>query len=147
MEWTTIITTLIGGLLGGGGLSAILNWRNIKKKGSAEADSAAIDALNNAINTMSQIDEGKDKEITDLKQELRDKQTQIDNLNEQLTQKRCENTTKGYYMCVHQGCNLRRPTMGRGKEYYAKHNGETDFGCDYLSIEELIEQYKNKRNE
>lgn len=146
MEWTTIITTLIGGLLGGGGLSVILNWKSLQKKGSAEADSAAIEALNNAINTMSQIDEGKDKEIAALKEECKTLRAEVADLNEQLTQKRCENTTKGYYMCIHQGCVLREPSMGRGKAYYDKHKGEPDFGADYTPVEDLLSDYKNRKN-
>lgn len=76
-------------------------------------------------------DEKKDKLIAELQKALADK--------------RCECTTKGYYMCIHQGCVLRRPSLGRGKEYYKAHAADADFGADYTPVEDLLAEHRKTR--
>lgn len=142
MDWTQILS-LLGGLIGGGGLSVLITLKYARKKAGAEADNAAITALNNAIGTLTTIDDNKDKEIADLKAENATLQTSVSDLQTQLADKRCECTTKGYYMCVHQGCVLRRPSSGRGRAYFKEHCDETDFGADFYTVEELLDNYKN----
>ncbi len=139
MDWVKFVETLIAFLMGGG-LFKLATLKSSKKKGDAEADGAVVNVLNEVINTLHSVDDNKDKEIAALKAECREK-------NEQLADKRCENTTKGYYMCVHQGCVLRRPAMGRGKEYYSAHCKEIDFGADYDTVEQLLKQYKLEKKE
>lgn len=134
MDWIQIIS-ILGGFIGGGGLTALFTLKFSRKKAGADADNAAITALNNAITTMTGIDNGKDDEITSLK-------TENSTLRAQIADKRCECTTKGYYMCVHQGCVLRRPSLGRGKAYFAEHGQEADFGADFHSVEELLAERK-----
>lgn len=121
-------------------IGAVVTFATLKatrKKSNAEADNAAIDGLKAAIAELRDMqaesdrrDEKKDKLIADLQKALADK--------------RCECTTKGYYMCIHQGCVLRRPSLGRGKEYYKAHAADADFGADYTPIEELLEEYRTK---
>lgn len=136
MNWTLIISNLAA-LIGGGALSTLVTLRATRKKAGADADNAAIEGLKAAIAELRDMqaesarrDEKKDKLIADLQKALADK--------------RCECTTKGYYMCIHQGCVLRRPSLGRGKEYYKAHAADADFGADYTSIEELLEEYRTK---
>lgn len=136
MNWTLIISNLAA-LIGGGALSTFVTLRATRKKAEADADNAAIDGLKAAIAELRDMqsdsdrrDEKKDKLIADLQKALADK--------------RCECTTKGYYMCIHQGCVLRRPSLGRGKEYYKAHAADADFGADYTPIEELLEEYRTK---
>lgn len=143
MDWIQIIT-LIGGFIGGGGLMTLITARAQKKKVGAEADNAAIEALNNAITTMTGIDNDKDREIADLKSENGELRKTIGDLQSQLADKRCECTTKGYYMCVHQGCVVRRPSLGRGKTYFSEHGQEVDFGADFDTIEELLREHKKQ---
>ncbi len=146
MDWMQLIELLIG-FIAGGGIVKLATIKSSKRKGDAEADSAVVKVLNDAITTMSNLDEGKDREIADLKAESRQKSETIAKLRQELADKRCENTTKGYYMCVHQGCMLRRPTLGRGKEYYDQHNKETDFGADFTPVEQLIKECKAQMRE
>lgn len=134
MDWIQIIS-ILGGFIGGGGLTALFTLKFSRKKAGAEADNAAITALNNAITTMTDIDNGKDAENTTLRAQIGDLQTQ-------LADKRCECTTKGYYMCVHQGCVLRRPSLGRGRAYFKEHCDEMDFGADFYTVEELLDEYR-----
>ena len=141
MDWIQIIS-ILGGFIGGGGLTALFTLKFSRKKAGADADNAAITALNNAITTMTGIDNGKDDEIASLKTENSTLRAQIGDLQTQIADKRCECTTKGYYMCVHQGCVLRRPSLGRGKAYFAEHGQEVDFGADFYTVEELLDEYK-----
>ena len=136
MDWTLILSTLTA-LIGGGALSTLATLRATRKKAGADADNAAIAGLKAAIAELRDMqsdsdrrDEKKDKLIAELQKALADK--------------RCECTTKGYYMCIHQGCVLRRPSLGRGKEYYKAHESDTDFGADYTPVEELLEEYRTK---
>lgn len=136
MDWTLIISNLAA-LIGGGALSTFVTLRATRKKAEADADNAAIKGLKAAIAELRDMqsdsdrrDEKKDKLVADLQKALADK--------------RCECTTKGYYMCIHQGCVLRRPSLGRGKEYYKAHAADADFGADYTPIEELLEEYRTK---
>lgn len=136
MDWTLIASTLTA-LIGGGALSTLATLRATRKKAGADADNAAIEGLKAAIAELRDMqsdsdrrDEKKDKLIAELQKALADK--------------RCECTTKGYYMCIHQGCVLRRPSLGRGKEYYKAHESDTDFGADYTPVEELLDEYRTK---
>ena len=141
MDWMQIIS-LIGGFVGGGGLTALVTLKFSRRKAGAEADGAAIDALNNAISTMKGIDNDKDRDIADLKAENSSLREQLEKVQEHLADKRCECTTKGYYMCIHQGCVLRRPALGRGKTYFAEHGDDVDFGADFDTVEELLEEHR-----
>ena len=142
MDWIQILTLILGFLGGGGGLTALVTIRSQQKKAGADADNAAITALNNAITTMTDIDNEKDAEIASLKSENTTLRTQIEDLQTQLADKRCECTTKGYYMCVHQGCVLRRPSLGRGKTYFSEHGNDADFGADFYTVEEILDEYR-----
>ena len=62
MDWIQIIS-IMGGFIGGGGLTALFTLKFSRRKAGADADNAAITALNNAITTMTGIDNGKDDEI------------------------------------------------------------------------------------
>ncbi len=125
MDWTTIITALLS-LIGGGGLATFITWRASKKKSNAEADSAAFKALEQAHQLIAELE----KEKADL--------------NDQLADKRDECTTKGFYMCVHQGCVCRRPAIGRGKIYFSAHKHDECLDSDFTPIEDLVAQYKRK---
>lgn len=134
MNWTLIISNLAA-LIGGGALSTLVTLRATRKKAGADADNAAIEGLKAAIAELRDMqsdsdrrDEKKDKLIAELQKALADK--------------RCECTTKGYYMCIHQGCVLRRPSLGRGKEYYQAHAADADFGADYTPVEDLLAEYR-----
>lgn len=146
MDWMRLIEIVVG-FIAGGGVVKLVTLKSSRKKGNAEADGAVVNVLNEVINTLHTVDDNKDKEIADLKKECREKSEMIISLQQQLADKRCENTTKGYYMCVHQGCVLRRPTMGRGKEYYDAHSKEVDFGADFESVEQLLKAYKLEKKE
>lgn len=135
MDWTQILLSALT-FLGGGGIATLVTLRSKHKKGEAEADVASIGALECALKLAS------DKDAV-----IAAKDAKIEELRTELAAKRDENTTKGYYMCVHLGCPLRRPSLGRGKTYFTQNSGSENFGADYTSIETLYNDYKRKAPE
>ncbi|MBQ2006320.1 MAG: hypothetical protein II205_02025 [Bacteroidales bacterium] len=134
MDWTAIVGYAFGAL-GLFDLGRLVFFKSSKKKASAEADSVAVDVLNNAL-------EALDKRLEEYQNLAREKDAEITRLQKELADKRNENTTKGFYMCVHQACPLRRPTLGRGKQYYDEHRDEDMLGADMRTLEKLIAEYK-----
>lgn len=134
MDWTLIVSNLTT-LIGGGALSTLATLRATRKKAGADADNAAIEGLNAAIAELRDMQSESDR-----REEKKDKL--IADLQKALADKRCECTTKGYYMCIHQGCVLRRPSLGRGKEYYKAHAADADFGADYTPVEDLLAEHR-----
>ena len=152
LDWTNILSMAFGGAGIIGAVVTLVNLRATKKKANAEADGAVVDALNAAIDglrdTISELrDMQNESDARDEKKNelIKEKDALIADLQKHLADKRCENTTKGYYMCVHQGCVVRRPSLGRGKEYFASHEKEYDFGADFTPIEDLIEEYRRRK--
>lgn len=141
MDWMTIITSATA-LLEGGIILRMATLKSAKRKAGAEADNAGIDALKNAISELRELQTESGAREDKLNAQIAERDAKIEKLHGELSDKRCENTTKGYYMCVHQGCVVRCPSLGRGKEYYKQHVGEDDFGADYYTIEELLEMRK-----
>lgn len=137
MDWTLIVSNLTT-LIGGGALSTLVTLRAIRKKAGADADNAAIKGLKDAIAELRDMQSDSDR-----RGEKKDKL--IAELQKALADKRCECTTKSYYMCIHQGCVLRRPSLGRGKEYYKAHAADADFGADYTPVEDLLAEHRKTR--
>ena len=136
MNWTEILNMLLP-LLFGGGIATFATLRATRKRANAEADNAAIDGLKSAISELREM-----QEESETREEKKD--ALIAELQKALADKRCECTTKGYYMCIHQGCVLRRPSIGRGREYYKAHEADVNFGADYTPVEELLEEYRTR---
>lgn len=129
-----IIIALLSAVTGGGlatVVQRVITMKSEKRKAAAEADSAdaradgeRIDAIDKALDTIVKL-QAKVEEVEEHRSELRD-----------------ECTTKGYYMCVHLGCPLRKPTLGRGKSFFKEHSKDDSFGADYTPIEDLYGRYK-----
>lgn len=113
--------------------------RSTKRKANAEADSAMIEPLKNTIDILNQqILDGNSR------------RSEIEQDNDRL---HAENSTLklrlvSLYddMCIHKGCKLRKPHEGQGQLWYDKHADDPSLGCDYLSVETLLKEYK-KRNQ
>ncbi len=140
MDWTQILTHLITVLLGGGA-GTLITFRATRRKAGAEADGAVIGSLRSAIAELREMQTESMAREDKKDAQIAEKDAKIEELHSQMADKRCECTTKGYYMCIHQGCVLRKPSLGRGREYYRQHNGEEDFGADFLTVEELLERH------
>lgn len=125
MDWTTIITVVITALFGGG-VGSFATFASTRQKHRADADSASVDAINKALDTVTRL------------------QNEVGTLRDELAQKQNEASTKGYFLCVHMACPLRKPSIGRGKAWYDAHAQEQDLACDYTSIEDLYAIFKRK---
>lgn len=137
MDWT-FIKALLTGLLSGGGIMAIINWRSSKRKAAAEASQSeaqstdtAVGALNKAIDTL-QEERDHDRSIIDKLTKEREALTKdkIDLINRLGALKVC--------MCVHLGCILRKPTQGQADKWIEDHSGEELYGADYTPINILF---------
>lgn len=137
MDWTWI-GSILTALIGGGALSTLVTLRATMKKAGAAADNVAIEGLRAAIAELRDMQSDSDS-----REEQKDKL--IAELQKALADKRCESTTQGYYLCLHQGCVLRRPSLGRGKEYYKAHAADADFGADYTPVEDLLAEHRKTR--
>lgn len=142
MEWTNIIIALIGAVLGGG-ISIPLTIRQIRRRGNLENESLAIETLSKVIAELKESNAAKDREIDKYKAE-----------NEELRRikedKAEENASCKNAMCLHWGCILRFPGIGRGDEYYQEHHADPAMGGDYEPINNLLKLYgseKKKRAE
>ncbi|MDD7454946.1 MAG: hypothetical protein PUK70_01650 [Bacteroidales bacterium] len=137
MDWT-FIKALLTGLLSGGGIMAIINWRSSKRKAAAEASQSeaqstdtAVGALNKAIDTL-QEERDHDRSIIDKLTKEREALTKdkIDLINRLGALKVC--------MCVHLGCILRKPTQGQADKWIEDHSGEELYGADYTPVNILF---------
>lgn len=134
MDWTAIITGILT-FIAGGGLVAIFTLPAIRKKANAEADNAVIEPLKQAINI--------------LNDQLKNANATIEEKNRIIEQKTqhefvLANKLTALYddMCVHKGCKLRKPHQGQGQRWYEDHADDPSLGCDYLSVEWLLKQWR-----
>lgn len=137
MDWT-FIKALLTGLLSGGGIMAIINWRSSKRKAAAEASQSeaqstdtAVGALNKAIDTL-QEEREHDRSVIDKLTQEREALTKdkIELINRLGALKVC--------MCVHLGCILRKPTQGQADKWIEDHSGEELYGADYTPVNILF---------
>lgn len=138
MDWTAIITGILT-FIAGGGLVAIFTLPAIRKKANAEADNAVIEPLKQAINI--------------LNEQLKTANATIEEKNRIIEQKTqhefvLANKLTALYddMCVHKGCKLRKPHQGQGQRWYEDHADDPSLGCDYLSVEWLLKQWRARNS-
>ncbi len=137
MDWTAIIASICTFIVGGG-LVAIFTLRAARKKANAEADNAAIEPLKQAISILNEQLKSANETIA-----AKDKQLEQKTQNEIALR----NKLTALYddMCVHKGCKLRKPHQGQGQRWYEEHADDPSLGCDFLSVEWLLKQWR-KRN-
>ena len=138
MDWTAIITGILT-FIAGGGLVAIFTLPAIRKKANAEADNAVIEPLKQAINI--------------LNEQLKNANATIEEKNSIIEQKTqhelvLSNKLTALFddMCVHKGCKLRKPHQGQGQRWYEDHADDPSLGCDYLSVEWLLKQWRARNS-
>ena len=134
MDWTAIIASICTFIVGGG-LVAIFTLRAARKKANAEADNAAIEPLKQAINILAEQLDRANKTIEE-KNTIIEQKTQHEFV--------LANKLTALYddMCVHKGCKIRKPHQGQGQRWYEDHKDDPSLGCDYLSIETLLKQWR-----
>lgn len=143
MDWTRILELILS-FAAGGGLITLVTLKEKKKKAQADNRDQAIQALEECIKSLTeQINYRDDK--------LAKKEDENDNLRTILASERSEKaslqakaTTMGMCMCVHLGCQGRKPSQGRGLSYYEEHRNEDGFGSDYLTIHQIMDTLKEE---
>lgn len=139
MDWTAIITGVLT-FIAGGGLVAIFTLPAIRKKANAEADNAVIEPLKQAISILNEQLKTANDTIAE-KNRIIDEKTQHElALSTKLTALYDD-------MCVHKGCKLRKPHQGQGQRWYEDHADDPSLGCDYLSVEWLLKQWRKRNSE
>lgn len=136
MDWTTIITSIVS-VICGGGLVGIFTIPQIKKKASAEAGDAAIEALNKAIDTL----RNESNTWVQRYNELYEKYTQRGNLYEDKCE---ESATAKSMLCIHLGCVLRDPLLGQGDTWMEQHRTDMALNTDYLPVNVLMKRLEEK---
>jgi hypothetical protein len=145
MDWNSIIIALISALTGGG-LTALLTLQQARKKAEGEADSAAVQPLKEA----NEIIREQLKESNEREQELEDRVRSVtaekDALYEQNAMLREENAVIKQYICVHGGCQLRKPGKGLGPKFFADHRGDFELTVDNLPVNVLLKDYGRRKD-
>ena len=138
MDWTAIITGILT-FIAGGGLVAIFTLPAIRKKANAEADNAVIEPLKQAINILNEQLKAANATIEE-KNSIIEQKTQHEFV--------LANKLTALYddMCVHKGCKLRKPQQGQGQRWYEDHKDDPSLGCDYLSVEWLLKQWRARNS-
>lgn len=131
-----------------GGVIALLTFlitiSQVKRRAVLNNDGTAINNKKDEIGNLSAIidvvteqNNKRQEENAELREELKMERAEKENARE-------ENTAVKMMMCIHMGCYVRTPMMGQGDNWYNEHRSEPSLGCDYLTIEQLIEKHKRE---
>lgn len=119
MEWSAVITSLIGAVVGGGGMSAFFYRKETKRMKEAEIESKEVDNEHKVAEEWQAISEGKQKRIDHLEETLGKKDEKIEELyalvgtlREKVDQLSTENAVLKIYKCITIGCADRQPPFG-----------------------------------
>ena len=145
MDWTQIVIAVIG-LLGAIDLGRVLFFKASKRKANAEAEGlekqnegTAVEALRNSVAILSE-------QLAQSNAVVHDKQATIDSLREKVQTLQLRLVSLYDDMCVHKGCKLRKPHEGQGKLWYDQHADDPSLGCDYLSVEWLLKNWRQNHD-
>lgn len=129
MEWTTIITSLIAAVLGGGGIGTLFYYRETKRDKQAKTDLSLAegwkvyaDAKQEVIEKMNSQIEAKDRKIEDLYSE----NGQLRDENDKLS---TECAVLKIYKCINIDCDKRKPPFGYSVEFDAE-TVKAGCGCE-----------------
>lgn len=117
MEWTTIVTSLIAAVLGGGGIGTLFYYRENKRAKQAETDLSLAkgwkeyaDNKQEVIEKMNLQIESKDGKIEELYAENGQLRNEKDLLSTEVA-------VLKVYKCVNVGCANRKPPFGYSTEF------------------------------
>jgi len=146
MDWTQIILAFFG-LIGAVDLGRVIFFRASKRKANAEATSiekqnegTAVEALKNSVELLSE-------QLSRSTAKVSEKQAIIDELREEVQTLQLRLVSLYDDMCVHKGCKLRKPHEGQGRLWYDQHADDPSLGCDYLSVEWMLKNWRSTYNQ
>lgn len=146
MELSTIIT-VAATILGSGGLSSLLTLGISRRKASVEVDKAEHEVKGFDTDALVKQIDRLTKSLDDMQVDYNALWDKNEKLQETITKLRLESSRKGTYMCVHQGCELRKPSWGSGDEWYKQNNEHECLNSDFDKASTLLKQYKKKQAE
>lgn len=144
MDWSSILIAVIGALAGGG-LTALFTIKSSKKKAEGEADSAAVAPLKEANEIIRQQLNEADAREQDLETRIRALSGEKDALYEQIILLREEAAIIKQYLCVHGGCQLRKPGKGIGPKFFSAHKEDFERTIDNTPVNMLLREYGKKK--
>ena len=137
MDWTTVITSIVTFVFGGG-LVGIVTIPQMRKKGDIENESLATETLRNTITELRVDNERKDVKIA----QLEDKNA----ITVGKYEDKCEESaTAKSMMCIHLGCSLRDPLLGQGDSWLETHKDDMSLSVDFLPVNVLMKRLGEKR--
>lgn len=151
MDWAALISAL-SGILSGGGVVALLNWRAEKRKAEAEAKQAEAEATKTSAESKSMLSASEDKFIDQIQEQaqsymqaLKEKDAKIEELYASLRTEQNKTIVCASNLCIHHGCEQRMPGKGLGLNWVNDHKAETDLGGDYDSLDLIYQDWLNKK--
>lgn len=138
MEWTSIIIAVFG-IVGGVDLLRLLFVKEERRQKEAEAGSTELDTARNANDLLAE-------QLQRSHETIGTQTGTIAELREENARLRSTITALFDDMCVHKGCRIRKPHQGQGQKWYEEYRDDPSLGCDYLSIDTLMKQDRERRN-
>lgn len=139
-DWVIGLISALSGLIGGGGIIALILIPQTRRKENLNNDSLAISALKDTLNEVRAENTRKDGIIDKIAQER-------DNARQRYEDKCEESASAKAMLCVHMGCSLRDPALGRGDNWFHEHGDDPTLGADFLPVNQLMKKYGKKKRE
>ena len=110
MDWTTIISSLIAALLGGGGIGTLFYWRETKRAKQTENELKLAEGWKKLAEKYEAIVERKDEKIEELYAENGQLRNDKDILSTEVA-------VLKVYKCIDIACAGRKPPFGYSTEF------------------------------
>ena len=139
--WAEVFTG-VAALLGCDVIIRLLFFRASKREATAVAEgvekqneATAVETLKSTVAVLqSQLDYANEQNVK--------KDEAIARLNQDKATNMARLQALYDDMCVHKGCKLRKPHQGQGMRWYEDHADDPSLGCDYLSVEWMLKQWR-----
>ena len=127
MDWITLIVSIVGALIGGGGIMSIANWKQQKRAAKIENDSKVISDSNTLMEkykdladerqeALTQMLEDRQRTVDNFRQEREAREARIDELQNsiialknQILKLSTDNARLRVYKCTRVACDKRKP--------------------------------------
>lgn len=141
------IITIVAGLVAGGAVTTLFTLGSSRRKAKAEAKGSEIDNSQELVvyfkSAMGVLNEQLDR----LNVTIKEKDALIERKEAEKSHYLMRLQSLYDDMCVHKGCKVRLPHQGMGGEWYESHKNDPNLGCDFLSIETLLKQWREKNKD
>jgi len=125
MDWTTIITTIIG-FISGGGIAIFVNWRANKRLAEAQASQAENTSESIAVETLQRALEVVSSEVETMRGFHSSDVETIEQLHKEINDLNNDLILCSVGFCANGTCPLRKPCKGMGQRYIESHKEDGD---------------------